>query len=121
VRDVSRFAPRARHIPDLPGPVNLHIARWRDRIGGFCPTAPPLNMGTGPVWINCAHYIAAGAVIFMLGIFCFALQRNTAAKTATRRPAAPLTLSVMASAGGFPLAEHSLLMLWRPSRLAVDK
>lgn len=94
-RDAFRFAPRARYIPDLLGPVNLRVARWRDRIGGgFCPTAPPLNIGTGPGWVNYAHYIAAGVVIFTLGIFCFVLLRNSAARTATLDTSRPLTLSV---------------------------
>jgi hypothetical protein len=47
----------------------------------FCPTAPPPNMGTEPAWINYVHHIAAGALIFTLGIFCFVLQRSDAAGT----------------------------------------
>ena len=58
----------------------------------FCPAAPPPDMGTEPAWINYVHHIAAGALIFTLGIFCFVLQRSDAARTAkldTPEPADP--------------------------------
>ena len=59
----------------------------------FCPTAPPPGIGTEPACINYVHHIAAGALIFTLGIFCFVLQRSDAAGMAKLGTPSPADLA----------------------------